>query len=88
MENVVAVELLRRISYWSPEVELYYYKDYSQREVDFVIKERELKALVKASKELSCGNLKVITWDYEGEEELKGRRIRFVPLWKWLLVRQ
>jgi len=48
-------------------------------------RERELKSLVKASKELECTDLLVITWDYEGEEDFRGNRIRFVPLWKWLL---
>ncbi len=52
---------------------------------DFNTKERELKALDKASKELKCNNLLVITWDYEAEEEFKEKMIRFVPLWKWLL---
>ena len=28
---------------------------------------------------------KVITWDYEKQERIKGRKIKFVPLWKWLL---
>ena len=100
MENLVAIELKRRGK------EIYYWKDYQQREVDFVIKEglkvkeliqvcydiedfttkdRELRALVKASKELKCKNLLVITWDYEGEEEFKNRKIKFIPLWKWLL---
>ena len=52
---------------------------------DFSTRERELKALVRASKELKCKNLSVITWDYEGEEGFKNRKIRFIPLWKWLL---
>jgi len=52
---------------------------------DFNTKEREISALVKASKELDCSNLTVITWDYEGVEKHDGRRIRFLPLWKWLL---
>ena len=105
IENSVAVELFR-----NRDIELYYWKDHQQREVDFVLKqgakveqliqvcydpedfntkERELKALVKASKELMCDNLLVITWDYEGEEEFSwfgtARKIEFVPLWKWLL---
>lgn len=50
------------------------------------VKERETKALTKASKELKCRNLLVITWDYEGEEKIDGREIRFTPLWKWLLA--
>lgn len=49
------------------------------------IKEREIKALLKASKELKCKNLLVITWDYEFENKFDGKNIRFIPLWKWLL---
>ncbi len=52
---------------------------------DYDTKEREIKALLKASKELKCKNLLIITEDYEGEEVVKGKRIRFSPLWKWLL---
>ena len=48
-------------------------------------KDRELKSLIKASKELDCSNLSVITWDYECEEEFRGCKVGFVPLWKWLL---
>ena len=48
-------------------------------------KKRETKALLKASKELKCNNLLVITKDYEGEEKLGGKKVRFIPLWKWLL---
>lgn len=47
--------------------------------------EREIKALLLASKELKCNNSLVITWDHEEEKEVKGKNIRFVPLWKWLL---
>jgi len=104
MENLVAIELQRRKSQAS--FDLYYWKDYQGKEVDFVLKEdlrvkeliqvcydvgdfetkeRELKALVKASKELRCDNLRVITWDYEAKEEVKGKKIKFMPLWKWLL---
>jgi len=48
-------------------------------------KERELKALMKASEEFKCNNLLVITEDYETEEKFKGKKIKFIPLWKWLL---
>ncbi len=46
---------------------------------------RETKSLLKASELLRCKNLTVITWDYEGLEKSGSRKIRFVPLWKWLL---
>ncbi len=38
LENLVAIEILRRKSYWQNDFELYYWKDHQQREVDFVIK--------------------------------------------------
>jgi len=44
-----------------------------------------VQSLVRAAGELNCNDLLIITWDEEGEEEFKGSRIRFVPLWKWLL---
>ena len=104
MENLVFIELKRKGL--KENRNIFYYRDYRGREVDFVVKEglkikqliqvcydiedfttkeRELKALVKAGKELKCKNLKVITWDYEGEEEFKNRKVEFTPLWKWLL---
>ena len=49
------------------------------------INNREIKALLKASELLNCKDLLIITWDYEAEEEIKSKKIRFVPLWKWLL---
>ncbi len=52
---------------------------------DFNTKEKELKALMKASRELKCSSLLVITWDYEGREKFKNKEVRFMPLWKWLL---
>jgi len=52
-------------------------------------KKREERALLKAGEELRCNDLLTITGDYEAEEEAewfgtKGR-IRYLPLWKWLL---
>ena len=52
-------------------------------------RKRELRALLHASKELKCKKLLVITEDYEAEEVFEWfgmkARIRFKPLWKWLL---
>ena len=105
MENAVFLELLRKTNE-NPLIEVYYWKDYQQHEVDFLVKEglqvkqliqvsyvsafdeiekRELRSLVKASNLFDCNNLLCITWDYEDEQEFKGKLIRFVPLWKWLL---
>ncbi|MCD6412329.1 ATP-binding protein, partial [bacterium] len=52
---------------------------------DFEVKKREIESLITASKHLKCNDLKIITWDKEGEEKIEGRTIRFIPLWKWLL---
>ncbi len=48
-------------------------------------KQKEIKALLKASKELKCKNLLLITEDNEGEERIENRKIKHIPLWKWLL---
>ncbi|MEM3648208.1 MAG: ATP-binding protein [Thermoproteota archaeon] len=52
------------------------------------VDKREVKALLKASRELNCKNLQVITWDYEDEVEIENRKIRFTPLWRQLLPGQ
>lgn len=49
-------------------------------------KEREIRALLKASKELKCKNLLVITWDYEAKEKINNTKVKFMPLWSWLLT--
>ena len=107
LENVIAIELLRRKSYWNIHTEIYFWQDYKQHEVDFVVKEsgsikqliqvsyrieesdtkeREIRSLLAASKELRCNNLLIITYDFEGEEEKDGKKIIFMPAWKWLLL--
>ncbi len=49
------------------------------------VEKREITSLLKGGELLKCKDLLCITWDYEAEEEIKGRSIRFIPLWKWLL---
>ena len=51
---------------------------------DYDTKKREVKALLKASKELKCKNLLVITEDKEGEEKIDNKKIKYIPLWKYL----
>ncbi len=110
MENTVFLELKRKNM--EEGIDLFYFQDSQQHEVDFVVKEglkvkeliqvtyansfdeiehREIRALLKAGELLKCRELRVITWDYEDEKEVKwfGRegRIKFIPLWKWLMKR-
>lgn len=49
-------------------------------------KKREITSLLNASRELKCDDLLIITCDEEKEEKIKGKKIKFVPLWKWLLA--
>ena len=46
---------------------------------------REVGALVDAMDEFGLREGLIITEDIEREEEIEGRRIVFMPLWKWLL---
>jgi predicted AAA+ superfamily ATPase len=52
-------------------------------------KEREIRALLKASKELECKDLLVLTEDYQGEEMVNWfgikEKVKFMPLYRWLL---
>lgn len=52
---------------------------------DFDTKKREIEALLKASKDLKCNNLIVITNNYDAVEEIKKQKIQFISLHNWLL---
>ena len=45
---------------------------------------REIKALLKAMEELKLNEGFVMTQDLEKEESIRGRKVRYVPLWRWL----
>ncbi len=55
-------------------------------------KNREVRALIKAGKELRCNDLLIITADFEADEKTEwfGEKatIRYIPLWKWLLQKE
>jgi len=48
-------------------------------------KNREIRALLKAMKEFNLEEGLIITDDYEAEENIKGKKINYIPLWKWYL---
>ncbi len=48
-------------------------------------RDRELTPLFKASDELECDALRVITWDHGETTTVGGRTVVFEPLWRWLL---
>jgi len=104
MENAVFLELLR-LKNENTLIEIFYWKDYQQREVDFVLKEgekikeliqvtyeltpenekREVNSLMRASKELGCKDLVILTWDQSETVKKEGKEIKVLPLWKWLI---
>ena len=49
---------------------------------------RELRSLQKAMKELKVKDAIIITDSMEGEEDLAGDVVKVVPLWKWLLAQE
>ena len=51
---------------------------------DYNVRKRELTSLSKAARELRCNQLIVVTWDYEGVETAGKRKVKCIPLWKWL----
>ena len=54
---------------------------------DEATRRRELRALVRASEDLGCDDLSMVTWDEKGTETVEDRTVRIVPLWEWLLGR-
>jgi predicted AAA+ superfamily ATPase len=96
-ENVVFIEMKRKnkeVYYWKGKYECdFLVKEglevrdaiqvcYSLKEENL---ERERRGLMEAMEEFDLPRGLIITGDYEGEEEFMGRRIAFIPLWKWLL---
>jgi predicted AAA+ superfamily ATPase len=48
--------------------------------------EREISSLIKASEELKCNNLFIITIDYEEAKMIANKKITIIPFWKWALL--
>ncbi|RMD86192.1 MAG: ATP-binding protein [Candidatus Dadabacteria bacterium] len=98
-ENAVFVELKRRgkeVYYWKNKYECDFLvkekgKVKEVLQVCFEIreenKEREINGLIEAMEEFKLKEGLIITGDFEGEEKIKGKKIVYKPLWKWLLQR-
>lgn len=100
LESVVAVELLRQgIEFYSfkepsgKEVDFVVRQAGSTSELlqvcfdlsDLKTRKREISGLLRASTDLNCNALSVLTWDEEDQLELQGCNIRLIPAWKWLI---
>ena len=101
LENLAAIELLRRgkeFYYYrttnGKEVDFAVKEGLRVEQLiqvcfdlsDYQTRKRETSAFIKASKEVSCGNLIVLTWDDERSEVVNGKEVIFMPLWKWLIA--
>ncbi len=101
MENVVAIELLRRKHYWNPTMNIGYYLTKKGREVDFVVSGGfKVKELIQVSYDVEDPETRKreIKALEDASEELNCKNktiitwdyeeegeIKFIPLWKWLL---
>jgi predicted AAA+ superfamily ATPase len=100
MENLVLIQLLRKkdevyfyLDYQGREVDFVIKEGLKIKQLiqvcydieNYETKKREIRSLLAANNELKCKNLLIITQDIEGEEKVKGKKIKFIPLWKWLL---
>jgi len=79
----------------------YYWRE-KEKEVDFVLKdkeilpvevkykkdirEKELKSILKFMEKFKSKRAIIITEDYESEKTVKGKIIKYTPLWRWLLT--
>lgn len=97
-ENLVFIELKRRgreVFYWAngkSEVDFLMKDDLKVRELIQVCcdlneeaKEREVKGVLAAMKEFKLKRGLILTWEYEQVEEVDGKTITYLPMWKWLL---
>jgi len=99
LENMVFTHLKRKGSeiyfydYYSGEVDFVTREGRDIKELiqvcmdleNIETRDRELGSLLKASDDLNCSDLKIITYDSEEEFKIRGKKISLIPIWKWLL---
>ncbi len=97
IENLILVELKRRdreIYYWKSQGEVDFViknknNSLSALNVSYTnqIEDREVKGLLEFKKQFNkCNELILLTKDLQKEEKIKGKKIKFIPVWKWLLL--
>ena len=81
IENIVAVELMRRYKSLKTNTEIFYWKDYQQREVDFIVKKGEkIDELIQVSFAYGPDDIKEreITSLLKGSEELTCTKLNVI----------
>ena len=97
-ENLVFIELKRRgkeAYYWKGKQEVDFVIKENLKPARLIqvswdienekTKNREVNALLEGMNEFKLSEGLIITGDYSGEEEISGKTIKYVPLWRWLL---
>ena len=99
LENLVAITLLRKfgredaVFFYSQQIEIDFYIPETKTAIQVCYNldnadgtfNREIGALLKISKILTCENLLVITYEEEKTLTMDDKTIKIVPVWKWLL---
>lgn len=97
LENLVAVELKRRekeIFYYSDKYECDFLVRGGNKireivqvtyELNEKNREREVKGLIEALNKFKLKEGLILTYDQEEQFEEKGKKIKILPVWKWLL---
>jgi uncharacterized protein len=99
LENMLFIELKRRnqkVSYYKTQTEeIDFVIQKGKKTIELIqastnieqinTKKREIKSLIKASKELKCNKLTIITLNQEETIKEQGKTIKVKPAWKWLL---
>ncbi len=94
VENLIGLDLIKRgeTFYWDNKQEV----DFIRKEKEGLtainvcysnlIKDREVNSLLEFQENFKGVKKKIIiTEDREREENIKGKKIKFIPVWKWLL---
>ncbi|MBD1433928.1 ATP-binding protein [Sphingobacterium sp. DN00404] len=99
LENLVAITLLRKLGredavfFYHKNVEVDFYIPESETAIQVCYDldsspdtfDREVNALVKLTKVLTCQKLLIITRDTEKTLQINDKSIDVIPIWKWLL---
>lgn len=100
LENVVAIELLRRreeFYYYfttsGKEVDFLIKEGLQAKQLIQVsydmtnskTREREVRSLLAASKELGCQDLVILTWSQKKTEIVEKKKIQIIPVWEWII---
>jgi uncharacterized protein len=99
LENMVAINLLRKygrndaVYFYNKRIEVDFYVPDAGTAIQVCYDldnsagtfDREVKALIKIAEVLECRQLLTITRDTERILEMSGKKIKVIPVWKWLL---